>query len=140
MRGAGTKHGDPALPYVRPDRTGQLAHEFFSSREEGMTDVLGQRQAQFLGGLLIRASSGQSPRPSQQIERIAPGLKRNKALPGGDQRRHVAARTSANPGRWKTKAQPCAYGPMAAITEPDTYTVSIMADRKSTRLNSSHLG
>src|ERR1039457_3284899 len=44
-----------------------------------------------------------------------------------DQRRHVAARTSANPGRWKTKAQPCAYGPMSAITEPDTYTVSIMA-------------
>jgi hypothetical protein len=44
-----------------------------------------------------------------------------------DQSRYVAARTSASPGRWKTIAQPCAFGPMAAVTRQDTHTITIMA-------------
>ena len=44
-----------------------------------------------------------------------------------DSYRQVAARTSATPGQWRTSTQPAAYGPMAAISEPDTHTVSIMA-------------
>jgi phage terminase large subunit GpA-like protein len=44
-----------------------------------------------------------------------------------DQYRRVAAGTSASPGRWKTSAQPCAYGPMSAITDDDTHTISVMA-------------
>ena len=44
-----------------------------------------------------------------------------------DTSRFVAAKTSASPGRWKTSAQPCAYGPMAAITEIGTHTITIQA-------------
>ena len=41
--------------------------------------------------------------------------------------RNVASKTSATPGRWKTNAQPCVFGPMAAVLDADTHTVSIMA-------------
>ena len=44
-----------------------------------------------------------------------------------DQFRLVSAKTSASPGRWKTSAQPCAYGPMAAVLRHDTHTVTVMA-------------
>jgi phage terminase large subunit GpA-like protein len=44
-----------------------------------------------------------------------------------DEFRLVSAKNSASPGRWKTSAQPCAFGPMEAITSSDTHTVSIMA-------------
>jgi phage terminase large subunit GpA-like protein len=44
-----------------------------------------------------------------------------------DTERRVAAKTSASPGRWKTNSQPCAFGPMAAIFDYDTNTVSVMA-------------
>src|SRR5258708_22799313 len=44
-----------------------------------------------------------------------------------DQFRLVSAKTSASPGRWKTSAQPCAYGPMAALLRHDTHTVTAMA-------------
>jgi phage terminase large subunit GpA-like protein len=41
--------------------------------------------------------------------------------------RRVAAKTSASPGRWKTSSQPIAFGPMAAVLDHDTHTVSVMA-------------
>lgn len=41
--------------------------------------------------------------------------------------RRVASKTSASSGQWKTSSQPCAYGIMAAMTEADTHTVSVMA-------------
>ena len=44
-----------------------------------------------------------------------------------DTYRHVAAKTSAAPGRWRTAAQPVAFGPMHAVTERDTHTVSVKA-------------
>lgn len=44
-----------------------------------------------------------------------------------DRYRHVAAKTSASPGRWKTSAQPVSYGPMSAITDSDTHTVTVEA-------------
>jgi phage terminase large subunit GpA-like protein len=44
-----------------------------------------------------------------------------------DKYRFVAAKTSATPGKWRTSVQPAAYGPMAAVFESDTHTVSIMA-------------
>jgi phage terminase large subunit GpA-like protein len=34
---------------------------------------------------------------------------------------------SATPGRWRTSEQPVAFGPMLAVTEADTHTVSMMA-------------
>jgi phage terminase large subunit GpA-like protein len=44
-----------------------------------------------------------------------------------DTYRRVAAKTSANPGKWRTATQPAAFGPMAALSDPGTATVSIMA-------------
>jgi phage terminase large subunit GpA-like protein len=44
-----------------------------------------------------------------------------------DANRRVASGTSASPGQWRTSAQPCAYGPMEAITSDDTHTVTVMA-------------
>jgi phage terminase large subunit GpA-like protein len=41
--------------------------------------------------------------------------------------RRVAAKTSASPGHWKTSAQPIAFGPMSAVLDQDTHTVSVMA-------------
>jgi Phage terminase large subunit (GpA) len=41
--------------------------------------------------------------------------------------RRVAAKTSASPGRWKTSSQPVAFGPMSAVLDPGTNTVSVMA-------------
>jgi phage terminase large subunit GpA-like protein len=41
--------------------------------------------------------------------------------------RLVSAKNSASPGRWKTSAQPCAFGPMFAVTRADTHTITIMA-------------
>jgi phage terminase large subunit GpA-like protein len=40
-----------------------------------------------------------------------------------DRYRQVASSTSATPGQWRTNAQPVAFGPMAAIGEPDTVTI-----------------
>ncbi len=37
-----------------------------------------------------------------------------------DRFRRVAQKTSAAPGRWRTAAQPVAYGPMLAVTERGT--------------------
>lgn len=44
-----------------------------------------------------------------------------------DAYRFVADKTSASPGKWRTATQPVSFGPMAAITEPDTHTVTVMA-------------
>lgn len=44
-----------------------------------------------------------------------------------DTYRQVAGKTSASPGQWRTSSQPIAFGPMAAFTDPETATVSIMA-------------
>ncbi len=44
-----------------------------------------------------------------------------------NQFRRVAAKTSASPGQWKTDSQPVSYGPMLAVTEKDTHTVTVMA-------------
>lgn len=44
-----------------------------------------------------------------------------------DEYRFVAKQNSANPGRWKTSRVPVAYGPMLAVTEPDTQVVTLMA-------------
>lgn len=34
---------------------------------------------------------------------------------------------SSSPGEWETRAQPIAYGPMLAVTEPDTVRITVMA-------------
>lgn len=44
-----------------------------------------------------------------------------------DEFRRVANKTSATPGRWRTKSQPVAFGPMAAMSEDDTVTVTVMS-------------
>ena len=44
-----------------------------------------------------------------------------------DSYRFVADKTSASPGKWRTATQPVSFGPMAAITESDTHTVTVMA-------------
>ncbi len=44
-----------------------------------------------------------------------------------DRFRRVAQKTSAAPGKWRTSAQPVAFGPMMAVSEPDTHTVTVMA-------------
>jgi phage terminase large subunit GpA-like protein len=44
-----------------------------------------------------------------------------------DRYRRVAAKTSASPGHWRTSSQPVCFGPMAAVLDPGTHTVSIMA-------------
>src|SRR3954466_6062172 len=44
-----------------------------------------------------------------------------------DTYRHVAAKTSAAPGRWRTAAQPVAFGPMHAVTERDTHKAGVKA-------------
>jgi phage terminase large subunit GpA-like protein len=36
-----------------------------------------------------------------------------------DTERRVSSKNSATPGRWKTSAQPCAFGPMAAVLAQD---------------------
>ncbi len=41
--------------------------------------------------------------------------------------RFVARENSANPGRWKTKRVPVSIGPMLAISEKDTQTITAMA-------------
>ena len=43
-----------------------------------------------------------------------------------EQFRYVAQKTSAAPGRWRTSAQPIAFGPMLAVTERGTHTVTVM--------------
>jgi phage terminase large subunit GpA-like protein len=45
--------------------------------------------------------------------------------------REVPSGTSATPGKWRTSAQPCAYGPMAAVCEGDTHTVTVMASTQT---------
>ncbi len=44
-----------------------------------------------------------------------------------DTYRYVANKTSASPGKWRTSLQPCAFGPMAAVTDPSVHTVTVMA-------------
>src|SRR6516164_3738587 len=44
-----------------------------------------------------------------------------------DQFRYVASKTSATPGRWKTRNQPCAYGIMESVTRNDAHTITVMA-------------
>jgi phage terminase large subunit GpA-like protein len=41
--------------------------------------------------------------------------------------RFVPQKTSAAPGRWKTSAQPIAFGPMLAVTDNDTSIITVMA-------------
>jgi phage terminase large subunit GpA-like protein len=60
------------------------------------------------------------------LQRLRPPPKLN-LVEWADQFRHVSSRTSASPGRWKTIAQPCAFGPMAEATKHETHTISIMA-------------
>ncbi len=42
-----------------------------------------------------------------------------------DRYRYVSL--SSSPGRWKTRTQPVAYGPMMAVTESDTSKITVMA-------------
>ena len=44
-----------------------------------------------------------------------------------DSYRQVPAKVSATPGRWRTASQPCAFGPMLAVTDPEVHTISVMA-------------
>lgn len=44
-----------------------------------------------------------------------------------DDYRRVSSKTSTSPGKWKTAAQPVAYGPFLAVTAGDTHTVTVMA-------------
>ncbi len=44
-----------------------------------------------------------------------------------DTYRYVARENSANPGRWKTRRVPVSIGPMLAVTEKDTTTITVMA-------------
>lgn len=44
-----------------------------------------------------------------------------------DDYRRVSPKTSTSPGKWKTAAQPVAYGPFLAVTASDTHTVTVMA-------------
>ncbi|GGC70720.1 phage terminase large subunit family protein [Chelatococcus reniformis] len=44
-----------------------------------------------------------------------------------DEFRHIASKNSATPGKWKTSSQPCAFGPMRAVTDPEVHTVTVMA-------------
>ncbi len=44
-----------------------------------------------------------------------------------DTHRRVANGTSASPGQWRTSEQPCAFGPMAAVTDEETSTITICA-------------
>jgi phage terminase large subunit GpA-like protein len=50
-----------------------------------------------------------------------------------DSYRQVPSGTSASPGRWRTSAQPSAYGPMSAVVEPDTHTVTVMASTQTVK-------
>jgi phage terminase large subunit GpA-like protein len=50
-----------------------------------------------------------------------------------DRFRVVASGTSATPGKWRTSAQPCAFGPMAAVVEGDTHTITVMASTQSVK-------
>lgn len=42
-----------------------------------------------------------------------------------DEYRYVSL--SSSPGKWKTRTQPVAFGPMKAVTEPDTPRITVMA-------------
>ena len=42
-----------------------------------------------------------------------------------DQYRYVSL--SSSPGKWKTRTQPVAFGPMSAVTETDTSKITVMA-------------
>ncbi|MCS3689084.1 phage terminase large subunit family protein [Bradyrhizobium elkanii] len=44
-----------------------------------------------------------------------------------DRYRHIPAKVSASPGTWRTAAQPLAYGPMLAVSDDSTHTVTIMS-------------
>lgn len=44
-----------------------------------------------------------------------------------DKYRQVPSKVSARPGQWRTSTQPSAFGPMSAVGEPDTSTVTICA-------------
>src|SRR4051812_20077857 len=49
-------------------------------------------------------------------------------IESADTFRHVANKTSATPGRWRTDRQPVAFGPMRAVTERDTNTITVEAE------------
>src|ERR1700675_660815 len=44
-----------------------------------------------------------------------------------DRYRRVASKTSASPGHWRTSSQPVCFGPMAAVLDLGTPTVSIIS-------------
>lgn len=44
-----------------------------------------------------------------------------------DSERRIAPGTSNAPGKWRTSAQPLSYGPMLAVTDRDTHTVTVMS-------------
>ena len=69
-------------------------------------------------GLLGRLAS------SRKIFRPAPVM---DLVEWADTYRQVASETSASPGQWKTTSQPVAFGPMRAVTDADTHTVTVMA-------------
>ena len=71
-----------------------------------------------LAGLLVRL------RASRKLFRPQPVM---DLVEWADTYRQVASQTSASPGQWKTNAQPIAFGPMRAVTDADTHTVTIMA-------------
>ena len=63
----------------------------------------------------------------REARRVLKPPPRLNLIEWADQFRFLAAKTTASPGRWKTSAQPCAYGPMAAVLRHDTHTVTVMA-------------
>lgn len=75
---------------------------------------------------------------SDSAQRLRAGLRRARAevlkprprlkvWEWSDQNRVIAAGASSSPGRWRTSAQPIGFGPLDAVTEIDTSTITIMA-------------
>jgi hypothetical protein len=63
----------------------------------------------------------------REARRVLKPPPRLNLIEWADRFRFLAAKTTASPGRWKTSAQPCAFGPMAAVLRHDTHTVTVMA-------------
>src|SRR5215218_7720169 len=73
-----------------------------------------------------------SPASNRVLAMLTPraGLKpppRLDLIEWADRHRHVAAKTSASPGRWRTSAQPATFGPMRAVTDRETHTITVKA-------------
>src|ERR1700675_959827 len=74
----------------------------------------------------LGAAAAINARLNQSCRIVRPAPKLN-LIEWANAGRYVASRTPASPGRWRTSAQPCAYGPMSEVLQKETHTVSIMA-------------